>query len=184
MSQQRGGSHYSGSSIGMVGAMIVTVGVILIFVIFRSVTRDDLDVEREAIDYLPAVQGLQKSVDFDLAYPPRLPEGAKAVDVEGALGAGWSLDILTHDDEFIGVYQGAAPVEDFLKEYVDDDAVDKGDPVTLKSAIAPTWQSWKDEDGDYALTAEHDGTVVLVFGTADHGTIQQVAESLVTEPVT
>ncbi len=167
----------------MVGAMIVTVGVILVFVLIRAANRDDLDVEREAIDYLPSVQGLQGNLDFRLAYPPTLPEGARAVDVEGALGSGWSLDILTEDDEFIGVYQGAAPVEDFLDEYVDEEAV-KGDRVTLRSPVATSWQSWSDGDGDYALTAEYDDSVVIVFGSADHDTIEQVADSLVSRRLT
>lgn len=182
MSGRGGGSHYTRSSAGMIGAMVVTVGVILAFVAFRAINRDDVDVEREPIDYLASIRQLQESSEVNLAYPPTLPEGAKAVDIEPTEARGWSLDILTDDKEFIGVYQGVSEVEDWVEKYVDAHPT-KGDPVTLDSELSKTWQSWSDDGGDYAVTTEHKGQVVMVFGSADDELIREVAASLVTSKV-
>lgn len=184
MSQQRGGGHYSGSSIGMIGAMIVTVGLILAFVAFRAISRDDLEVEREPIDYLSSVQELQKVSDVKIAYPPTLPEGLKAVDIKPTEARGWSLDILSEDgDEFIGVYQGVSPVDDWVKKYLDENP-EQGDVVTLDdSTLSKKWQSWSDSGGDYAVTTKVKGQVVMVFGSADDDVIDEVAASLVTSKV-
>lgn len=179
-SQRRGGSHYTRSSAGMIGAMIVTVGVILAFVAFRAINRDDLDFERETVDYLPAVQALQDSSEVRLAYPSTLPEGMRAVDVEGSVSQGYSLDILTEDKEFIGIYQGVKPVDDWVKEYVDKKA-EQGDEITVNSKVASRWQEWSDTGGDYAVTAELDDSVVMVWGTADEDDIRDVAGRLVTD---
>ncbi|KRF13913.1 hypothetical protein ASG90_13955 [Nocardioides sp. Soil797] len=178
----QGSGRYLRSSAGMVGAMIVTVAVILVFVAFRAINRDDLEVEREPIDYLSSIQELQKVSDVKIAYPPTLPEGAKAVDIEPTEARGWSLDILTDDNEFIGVYQGVSTESEWVEKYVDAHP-NKGDVVTLDSALSKKWQSWSDDGGDYAVTAKHKGQVLMVFGSADDDMIREVAASLVTEPV-
>lgn len=180
MSDQ-GSGRYLRSSAGMVGAMIVTIGVILVFVAFRTINRGDVEVEREAVDYLPAVRVLQEN-GATIAYPPSLPEGWKAVDIEPAIGNGWSLDILTDDAEFVGVYQGERPTGEFLRTYVDKSAKE-GPAVTLPSDLSPSWQSWSEDGGKYAVTTKVDGTALLVFGTATHDEIEQIAASLVTTPV-
>ena len=161
--------------------MIVTVGLILVFVIFRTVNRTDEGVEREAIDYLPAVRALQDN-GATLAYPPTLPRGWKAVELEPAMGNGWSLDILTDDSEFIGVYQGRRPVGDLISTYVNDKAK-QGDEVSLDSELSDSWQSWTHEDDQYAVSTTLDGEALLVFGTASADEIEDVAASLVTTPV-
>ncbi|QIX27723.1 DUF4245 family protein [Nocardioides sp. JQ2195] len=179
----QGSGRYTRSSVGMVGAMIVTVGVILAFVAFRAINRDDLEVQREEIDYLSSVQELQKVSEVKIVYPPALPEGLKAVDIKPTDANGWSLDILSDDgDEFIGIYQGVSGVADWVKKYVDENPT-RGDVVTLDSAVAKKWQSWSDAGGDYAVTSKHQGQVVMVFGSADDDLIREVAASLTTKPV-
>lgn len=166
----------------MVGAMIVTVGVIAAFVAFRAINRDDLEVQRDEIDYLSIVEELQETSDVKLAYPPSLPEGTKAVNIEPTKAQGWSLDVLTDDGKYLGVYSGVSPVDDWVEKYVDPNPK-KGEVVELDSKLSKKWQSWSDEGGDYAVTTKHRGEVLMVFGSADDELIRQVAGSLVTSPV-
>lgn len=53
MSEQPG--RYQRSFSGMLGALVVLLLVIGGFVAFRAVTRDDLEVEVETVDYLETV---------------------------------------------------------------------------------------------------------------------------------
>lgn len=165
---------------GMVGAMVVVVAVILVFVVVRAMSRDDLQVEREPIDYLPNIEGIQAG-GFPVAYPPALPEGWKAVDLSYEPGELWTLSMFTEDDRYVGLFQGRSEVEDMVEEYVDETAVE-GEPVEIDSDLATTWRSFSDEGGDHALVAEHRKTVVLVVGAGDEQDLEQLAESLSTAP--
>jgi hypothetical protein len=175
--------RYQRSTGGMVGALVVTVGVIIAFVVFRAVTRDDLQVDREAIDYLETVGALQESDLLDPVYPPTLPKGWKAVDATfDAEDLTWSLDLNTGDVEFVGVVQSKRKLADLLETHVDAKA-SKGDLVTLDSPLASTWQAFSDEGGDYALVAKVKGFTVLVFGTASEDEIKDLTSSLVSRPL-
>jgi len=172
--------RYQRSMGGMVGALVVTIGVIIAFVVFRAINRDDLEVDREPIDYLVLVEGLQESDLIDPVYPPTLPKGWKAVDATfDAEDLTWSLDLNTDDSEFIGVVQSSLDLDELLKTHVDEDARE-GNAVTLDSPLASTWSTFTDSGGDYAVAARIKGLTVLVFGTADEDEIDDLASSLVT----
>jgi hypothetical protein len=171
--------RYQRSMGGMVGALVVTVGVIIAFVVFRAITRDDLQVDREAIDYLTTVQGLQGSDLLDPVYPPTLPKGWKAVDATfDAEDLTWSLDLLSEDTEFVGLVQSTLPLDDLLETHVDPHS-DEGDPVVLHSPLASRWRTFTDQDGDFAVAAKVKGFQVLVYGTASKAEIEDLAASLV-----
>jgi hypothetical protein len=175
--------RYQRSMSGMVGALIVTVGVIIAFVVFRAVNRDDLEIDRDAIDYLSLVESLQESDLLDPVYPPALPVDWKAVDATfDAEDLTWSLDLNTEDSEFIGVVQSKLGLDELLETHVDDDT-DEGAAVTLDSPLATTWSTFSDDGGDYAIAAEVKGFTVLVFGTADEDQIENLASSLVSRPL-
>ena len=59
MSEQPG--RYQRSPAGMVGALVVTVLVILGFVVFRSCVRTDLDVKPAHVDYRAEVRFAQQN---------------------------------------------------------------------------------------------------------------------------
>ena len=171
--------RYQRSMGGMVGALVVTLGVILAFVVFRAVNRDELEVDREAIDYLVVVEGLQESDLLEPVYPPTLPKDWKAVDASfDAEDLTWSLDLNTDETEFVGVVQSKLELDDLVDTYVDA-AADEGDPVTLDSTLASRWTTFTDADGDYAVAAVVKGFNVLVYGTAGEDEIEDLASSLV-----
>ena len=70
VSQQPG--RYQRSTSGMVGALLVTLLVILAFVAFRALNRSNLDVKPERVDYLAQVRYAQQA-GSEVVYPARLP---------------------------------------------------------------------------------------------------------------
>jgi len=172
--------RYQRSMGGMVGALVVTIGVIIAFVVFRAITRDDLEVDRETVDYLVVVGGLQESDLLDPVYPATLPEGWRAVDATfDAADLTWSLDLLPDEGEFVGVVQSKLKLDDLLETHVDEENATEGDRVTLDSPLAKKWRSFSDEGGDHAVAAKVKGFTVLVFGTLSEDEIEQFAASLV-----
>lgn len=176
------GGRYQRSMGGMVGALVVTIAVIVAYVAFRAVTRDELVVDRPPVDYLTSVQGIQAGDGLPVAYPPTLPDGWQATVVAYESGQLWSLSLLTDEESFVGLRQGTDPVEDLVEEFVDADA-EEGDPVELDGAVAGTWRTFTDSGGDYAVAAEVEGTSVVVLGTAGEEEVRAIAESLVTTPL-
>lgn len=161
---------------GMVGAMVVVVAVILVFVVVRAMSRDDLAVEREPIEYLPNVEGIQAG-QFPVVYPPTLPEGWKAVDLSYEPAELWTLSMFSADDRYVGLFQGRSEVDEMVEEYVDEAAVE-GERVQVDSDLASTWRSFSDEGGDHALVARVRDTVVLVVSAGDQQDLERVAASL------
>lgn len=179
---ESGGRHQRSFS-GLVGALVVTVLVILAFVAVRGLARDNTAVTPQPVEYLSAVRYAQEQ-GFSVAYPPRLPEGWLARDVDVRPGAApvWNLDLLTGEPRFVGIHQEVGTVDDVVSRLVDEQAV-LGEPVTLPGASVEEWSTFTDEGGDYALVAEldgprNDGEVLIVYGTAGEQPIRDLAASL------
>jgi hypothetical protein len=167
----------------MIGAMIVVVVLIVAFVLFRALNRNDPSIDPEHVDYLDTVRGVARGGGDPVAYPPTLPDGWFATSASFGPGGVWSLSLLTDEEHFVGVRQsrGTHSVDDLVTTYVDG-AADEGDPVTLDSPLAPTWRSFTDDGGDYALVAEVGDSIVLVVGTAPEQEIADVTASLTMAP--
>ena len=177
------GSRYERSFPGMVGAMIVTLAVIGVFVAFRAVNRDNPEVQRDAIDYLPAVADFQKGAPFKVAYPPELPEDWRVTDIgfDDNVGLTWSMDLLTDDGEYVAIRQAQGSETALVDEYVDEQPI-PGDDLRLGGPLTESWESLRDASGDYAVLAEVGRTWLLVLGTGDDDEIEEFAASLVTTP--
>jgi len=185
VSEQPG--RYQRSPSGMVGALLVTVLVILAFVAFRAFNRTDLDVEPQRVDYLAQVGYAQQELQThhpDLVYPARLPSAWYATSITFSSGAtpGVELSMLTADDQYVGFVQSSASVSDVLTEYVDAHP-SSGPSVQVAGSVVREWHTWTDTGGDTALVAERDDQVLLVFGTVSEDQLEQLASSLTTVPV-
>ncbi len=180
--------RYQRSPAGMVGAMIVTVLVILAFVGFRALNRSDLDVKPQHVDYLAQVGFAQEDASGgrpDLVYPARLPSGWYATQItfsDGSAAPEVELSMLTADDRYVGFVQSPVSVSELLTTYVDPHP-QPGAPTRVDSSIAPRWQTWTDSGGDTALAARHGKDAVLVFGTVSQDQLERLAASLTTAPV-
>ena len=147
------------------------------YVAFRAVTRDDLEVEPQTVDYLEAV-GFAQEADLTVVYPPTVPEGWQATSVESQPGRQWGIGFLTPDG-FAGVHQSEAGSSDLLETYVDEDPIE-GDPVTIAGS---EWETWTDDGGDVAYLGDVEGQQVLVYGSAPPAALQSLAASLTTAPL-
>jgi hypothetical protein len=172
----------------MVGALIVTVLVIVAFVVFRAFDRSDLDVKPEPVDYLAQVRFAQQDAQggADLVYPARLPSGWYGTQVtfspDGAARPELELSMLTADDEYVGFVQSPATIPELLTTYVDTHP-QAGQAVTVDGSVVTRWDTWTDSGGDTALVAEHGHESLLVFGTAPQSQLERLAASLTTAQV-
>jgi hypothetical protein len=160
MSQQAG--RYQRSAAGMVGAMVVLVLVVLGFVLFRDLNRNDPPSPVRTVDYEQAAEYARDQASFDVVSPEDLPEGWRATSARYLTGesGSWHLGLLTDDDRYVGLEQSASTADAMVEEHVDAQAVE-GDPVTVDGE---DWATWSDSGGDLALVRETDGTTTLVVG--------------------
>ncbi|WP_267128525.1 MULTISPECIES: DUF4245 domain-containing protein [unclassified Nocardioides] len=177
------GRRYQTSMAGMVGAMLVLLVAIGGFMLLRSVTSDEPEVEVEAVDYLSAVRDQQR-IDRRVVYPRTLPEGWKATSIDYVPGRqpSWGIGMLTDEGTFVGVRQQDESVDVLLDQFVDEDTTTEESLVTPK-AIAPEWVGYADEGGDTAFAAEIRNETILVFGSADAADLATLVNLLTFAPV-
>jgi hypothetical protein len=181
-------SRYNRSFGGLLAAMLVTVLFVAGYVGLRALFREQPDVEQK-VDYLPCVAYVQQA-DVTVVHPATLPAGwrANSMHFERGTPPGWRLGVLTDHDEFVGVVQQKASLQDLLKTYVDD-APTPGDDVAPDNRLGVAdWQSWSDGGGDHAFSAQPDsgplaGETVLVYGSAPVAELESFLGSLTVEPV-
>jgi Protein of unknown function (DUF4245) len=177
------GGRYQRSFAGMIGAMLITLVVIGAFVAFRALNRDELEQRPEAVDYLETVQLVQEA-GVSVVYPPTLPEGwiATSVDYTPGERPQWGLGLLTDDEQFAGVRQEDAALDDLLATYVDEQTSELDD-AEIPGSVAHRWQVFEDEGGDLAFAAEVGDDWVLVYGSASRDDLESIVKSLTTDPV-
>jgi hypothetical protein len=162
----------------MVGALLVTVLVILGFVGFRACTSTNVEVRPQHVDYLAQI-GFAQQAGADLAYPASLPRGwyVTRVDYSPGRRPGLGLSMLTPGNEYAGVRQSPLSLPELLTTYVDPHPT-AGAPVTLDSGLVTRWDTWTDSGGDTALTAQWHHESLMVFGSASSSDLEAVARSL------
>lgn len=161
MSEQPG--KYQRSVSGMVGAMVVLVLVVLAFVAFRSLVRDEPASTVRAVDYQEVAAFQADQVDFELAAPTELPAGWVATNAELVEGERptWQMAMLTQDNRYVGLFQADREIDNMVEDHVDEQAVQGEDTVIDGEA----WQTWTDEGGDIAIARRDGNTTTLVVGT-------------------
>ena len=171
-------SRYQRSASGMVGALLVTILVILSFVALRSCSRTNLAVEPQHVDYLAQV-GFAQQDGAELVYPASLPSGWSVTNVEFAPGTRPTLGIsmLTDTNEYAGFRQSPLSAAELLTTYVDASPT-SGAPVTLDTGVVRHWDTWTDSGGDTALVGRWHHETLLVFGSASEQDLETVAGSL------
>lgn len=173
MSEQPG--RYQRSTGGLVGALIVSVVVVVGFVLLRDLGRSEVEAPVKEVDYQQVLEFTRDQVDFDPLAPSSLPDGWRATSARMTpQPAGWHLGVLTDEDRYIGLEQSRSSEANMVRRYVDADAVE-GDPVTIDGS---TWRTWTDEGGDNALSRVAGGVTVVVVGTPDQELLADYAASL------
>jgi hypothetical protein len=174
--------RYQRSTSGMVGALIVTVLVILAFVGVRALNRSDLEVKPDRVDYLAQVRYAQQA-GSEVVYPARLPSGWYATNVTFSPGptSAFELSMLTPQDEYAGLVQSPESPPELLATYVDPHP-QKGASVSVDGSVAARWETWTDSGGDTALVSTRGEDSLLVFGSVSLASLKQLAASLTTRP--
>lgn len=177
------GGRYQRSTNGLVGALVVTLVAIGAFVLFRAVTRDDLETEPVTVDYREQA-GLAQDAGLEVAYPEALPQGWRATSVVLTPGdrSAWGLGLLTEDQQYIGIRQEDESLPDLLETYLDEETTERSE-ISVPGSVSPRWQAFEDDGGDLGYAAELGGQTVLVYGSADEEDLLLVLERLTTEPV-
>ena len=171
---------YRRSSSGLLGAMIATVAAVLLFVGFRSLTRDNEGTPPPAVDWKISFQAARTDGKLAVLAPPSTPSGWKATSVSFTPGAdpAWHLGLLTSKQKYVGIYESRQDLGDLVTAHVNGTA-SKGQNVNVGGS---TWRVYTGSVGDYALarTTRHAGVdeSQMVVGTAPSATIRDLTASL------
>jgi len=185
VSEQPG--RYQRSASGMIGALVVTLLVILAYVAFRAFNRTDLDVKPQHVDYLAQVRYAQEAGSH-VVYPSRLPAGWYATQITLSPGTPLEMELsmLTGEGEYVGIVESPESAPELLTTYVDPHP-QAGGPATVDGSVERRWDTWTDSGGDTALVARRghgrSAESLLVFGTASRAQLVQLAGSLTTAKV-
>lgn len=171
--------RYESSFGGLMGAMIVMVTLVLVFVGYRELFRDNPEVKPT---HVTEWRELADSAHTD-GHPIAVPEVPQdwlvtTIRFEPTMNPTWQLSMLTDDDKFAGIYQIDERLDTIIEERVDEEA-EEGDPVTITGGdLAGEWRTFTDDGGDYALAHEDRSGVVLVYGSATPEELTALANSL------
>jgi hypothetical protein len=158
-----------------VGALVVSIAVIVGFVGLRGLLREEVAVTVPGVDYRTSLEYAREEADFAVVGPPALPAGWRATSVEFVpRPARWHLGVLTADEEYVGLEQARRPESSMVAAYIDPDA-ERGKPVTVEGQ---TWRSWSDAGGDTALVRMDGELVTLLVSTAPQPVLVDYAASL------
>jgi hypothetical protein len=166
----------------MIGALVVVVGVVAAFMVWRAVNRDNDGVQVQTVDYRSWLASVHSDGKLAGLAPGSLPDGWRATSASYTAGASphWHLGVLTAGRQYLGLEEGLDPLLDQVHRYVDP-AAKRGPDVTVADR---TWQSWTDAGGDYALARQQpapQGDVpesVVVVGSAPPAQVRAYVASL------
>ena len=176
-----GQPRYRRTTSGLVAAMVVTVAVVVAFVAFRGLTRDNQPTPVRTVDYTRTVHLGRSEGLLAVLAPPRLPRGWRATSASYVSGPAptWHLGLLTDARKYVGVEEARSSVEDMVRQHVDQNATRDGS-VRL---AGKTWQVWRDSGGDYAVVRglrgpKREQETVLVVGSAPPEQVRRLAVAL------
>jgi hypothetical protein len=146
----------------MVGALVVLLALVGVYMVSRAITRQNPPTPVRAVDYRQDVGFARAQARFDLVAPTSLPAGWKSTTVSFTDGPRqhWHLGCLTDAGRYVGLEQANRPVSAMVKAYVDPQP-SRGRPVTIRGA---RWVTYTDAGGDRGLVHRAGNTTTLVVG--------------------
>jgi uncharacterized protein DUF4245 len=155
-------SRYPRTFGGMVGAMIVLVALLLVWVGFRALTSSEPASPVQRVDYTLDVAPARKAAHFHLVAPPRLPAGWRATTVTftDTVPQHWHLGVLTDQNRYVGLEQAQQSRGSMVATYVGKDTT-RGAPVQVAGRA---WSTYTDPQGDLALVRHVARVTTLVVG--------------------
>ncbi len=181
--------RYQRSFAGMLGALLVLILGIGVFVVLRDVTRVDPPDPVRPVDYVQPARFAQEEAPYEVLTPRALPEGWTATSVRfqpAAEDRSWHVGVLTEDQRYIGIEQAERTPEAMVADFVDEEAQEGGE-VDIDGR---TWRVWTDPGrdpgadpgtapaGDLALVREDDDATTLVVGTVSQDELGEFVATL------
>lgn len=166
------------TTLNLLAALVACLGVVLLIVLV--VVRPD-PAPQEPIDYAAIAEQAQPTVDEPLVRPS-LPEGWSANSAKMQTAAGvtsWYIGLITPSTQFIGVRQGIDANATWLANQLEFSQ--SSGAITIDGV---TWQLYDNRDRDdpgnfaYVMTAEHEASTVVLFGTAPDSEFETLAASV------
>ena len=182
-------ARYQRSFAGMLGALLVLVLGIGVFVVLRGVTRVEPPDPVRPVDYVQPARFAQEEAGYEVLTPRVLPEGWTATSVRfqpAAEDRSWHIGVLTDEQRYIGVEQAERSAAAMVADFVDEEAQEGGE-VEIEGR---SWRVWTDPgrdpgadpstapSGDLALVREDDGATTLVVGTVTQDELSEFVGSL------
>lgn len=173
MSEQR---SYQRSPNGMVGALLVSLAVIAVFVGLRAISRDNTATPVATFPYGPLLKQARADKRLLAPAPDPMPDGWRATSARYVPGsnASWHLGILTAQGKYVGIEESRSPVSDKVSQFLGD-AATKGNVTRVGKR---RWRAWTLPDGDYALTLRTVTGSVLVGGSAGASMTRRLVDQL------
>lgn len=178
-----GGTRYQRSATGMVGAMVVTVIVVVGFVAFRAAFRDNPTTTTPSVPYRVSLEQGRHEGLLQMYAPDQLPVGWRATSASyvGGKNPHWHLGLLRGRTDFVGIDESRSSLAAQVQDHVDKDTAPGADVPVRQTA----WKTFSDSGGDHALGRtlpdKHGHTEsVLVYGNLDQATLEDFAASLST----
>lgn len=152
---------------------IAVIGVIILalYGIGRFFTTEPEE-KVKPIDYATVVAQARPAAAFPLLAPPDLPEGWRATSARFETSA-WHLGVLTDSDDYIGLEQLTADVEQAVDRFADGSS----DDGTAEVA-GETWEVRSGPDGRVTYVRAADGMTTLVNSSASKAVVEDYIESL------
>lgn len=172
--QRRGDQRSIG---GLFGALIAVLGLIAgVWALTLLQHRDVPDAAR-TIDYRPALTAARAQSPFRVLAPDPVPRGLRATSVSwDGIGArkSWQLGFVTGGGDFVGLYEGNGPAEDFIKA-----STPAGTPGPAVPIGGVAWTTLTDTGrGEMALVRTASGVTTVVTGTVDEAALVSFARAL------
>ncbi len=153
-------------SVAVLGAIVLAIWFAAqIFTVTPDRPMQGENLEQSVAAARPAVTG------FDLSAPDELPEGWIVTSTRPEPDA-WALNVLTADDEYIGLQQALAPVEDLFEER--EATYESTGTTEIGGEEWTTWESGR----DVAYSRTDDDVATLVVGEAPREQVEAYVASL------
>ena len=178
MSQTRSG--YRSSTGGLVGALVVSAGLMAVVGLMTFFQARDTDDPTPPYDYSSDLAAARERAPFAVVAPRSLPEGWYATSADTTTSGpvySWHLGLITDQDDYVGLEQSNEASTTFVAASTKADQ--PGDPVQIDG------QSWQTltSGPETALVLVSDSTkpvTTVVTGTASEDELVAFAGSLTT----
>ena len=163
-------------SLGDMVRSVVVIGVLAgLVVAFTAFLRDDPPKPASDVDFAQIAAEASAGVDYPLLAPREVPEGWEANSARLTPGdpPSWHLGMVTADEDYIGLEQAEASIDEMLDEHASGA---RSDGAATVGGVE--WSVRTDGEGDTTFVRRDAGVTVLVTGDAPREQIESYIESL------